>query len=182
MTVEQASLYKAVTDEVLEQIKKKGRHRRRGLVLKLLTSLKQICNHPAQFLKQNSPLSDRSGKLAAFDEILEGLDGTDESVLVFSQYVQMARLLEQHLQAKGMNPCSCTARCLHYVVTRWLRNSGRKIQGVFVVVESRWNGSQPHTSNTCDSLRTAGGIRPSKIKQQTAHIASGKRNRCRCTA
>ena len=104
ITIEQASLYKAATDEALETIRKKSGIERRGLILKLLTSLKQICNHPAQFLKQSGPLEGRSGKLAAFDEILEGLEGTGESVLVFSQYVQMNRLLESHLMARGELP------------------------------------------------------------------------------
>lgn len=103
LTVEQASLYKAVTEDALETIAKKSGIERRGLILKLLTSLKQICNHPAQFLKQAGPLSDRSGKLAAFDEILEGLEGTNESVLVFSQYVTMGRLLESHLASRGVS-------------------------------------------------------------------------------
>jgi superfamily II DNA or RNA helicase len=103
LSVEQASLYKAVTDEALDTIAKKSGIERRGLILKLLTSLKQICNHPAQFLKQAGPLPDRSGKLAAFDEIIDGLDGTGESMLVFSQYVTMGRLLEQHLAARGVS-------------------------------------------------------------------------------
>jgi SNF2 family DNA or RNA helicase len=47
-------------------------------------------------------LVERSGKLAAFDEIIDGLEGTDESVLVFSQYVTMGRLLEVHLAARGV--------------------------------------------------------------------------------
>ena len=52
LTVEQASLYRAVTDEVLAQIEAADGFARRGLVLKLLTALKQICNHPAQYLGQ----------------------------------------------------------------------------------------------------------------------------------
>jgi superfamily II DNA or RNA helicase len=103
LSVEQASLYKAVTDEALDTIAKKSGIERRGLILKLLTSLKQICNHPAQFLKQAGPIVDRSGKLAAFDEIIDGLEGTGESMLVFSQYVTMGRLLEQHLEARGVS-------------------------------------------------------------------------------
>ncbi len=99
-TAEQASLYKAVTEEALDAIKSKEGIARKGLILKLLTALKQICNHPAQYLKQNGPLAQRSGKLAAFDELV---DGTDESILVFSQYVQMGRLLESHLAAKGVS-------------------------------------------------------------------------------
>jgi superfamily II DNA or RNA helicase len=101
LTTEQASLYKAVTDEALETIKNSTGMERRGLILKLLTSLKQICNHPAQYLRQQGPMTKRSAKLAALDELIDGLAGTGESVLVFSQYVQMGKLLEQHLNSTG---------------------------------------------------------------------------------
>src|SRR5258708_17717980 len=75
---------------------------RAGLVFKLLTALKQICNHPAQYLKQNVPLAGRSGKLAAFDELLDVILAGGESMLVFTQYTQIATLLQQHLDARGI--------------------------------------------------------------------------------
>jgi SNF2 family DNA or RNA helicase len=76
---------------------------RRGLVLKLLTSLKQVCNHPAQFLHQKGPLAGRSGKLAALDELVDVIIDEGDSVLVFTQYVQMASLIEAHLMARGIH-------------------------------------------------------------------------------
>jgi SNF2 family DNA or RNA helicase len=75
---------------------------RAGLVFKLLTALKQICNHPAQYLKQPGPLDGRSGKLAAFDELTDVILASGESMLVFTQYTQMATLLQQHLDARGI--------------------------------------------------------------------------------
>ena len=75
---------------------------RAGLVFKLLTALKQICNHPAQYLKQPGPLAGRSGKLAAFDELADVILAGGESMLVFSQYTQMATLLQQHLDGRGV--------------------------------------------------------------------------------
>jgi len=75
---------------------------RAGLVFKLLTSLKQICNHPAHYLKQPGPLAGRSGKLAAFDELLDVIVAAGESMLVFTQYTQMATLLQEHLDARGI--------------------------------------------------------------------------------
>ena len=71
-------------------------------MFKLLTALKQICNHPAQYLKQPGPLAGRSGKLAAFDELLDVILAGGESMLVFTQYTQMATLLQQHLDARGI--------------------------------------------------------------------------------
>src|SRR5258708_39044908 len=75
---------------------------RAGLVFKLLTALRQICNHPGKYLKQNVPLAGRSGKLAAFDELLDVILAGGESRLVFAQYTQMATLLQQHLDARGI--------------------------------------------------------------------------------
>jgi len=63
----------------------------------MLTALKQVCNHPAQYLHEPGPLPGRSGKLDALDDLLEVILAEGESVLVFSQYVQMARLIERHL-------------------------------------------------------------------------------------
>jgi SNF2 family DNA or RNA helicase len=73
---------------------------RRGLVLSLLTQLKQVCNHPAQFLHESGPLERRSGKLAALDELLDVILAEGESVLIFSQYVEMCRLIEAHLASR----------------------------------------------------------------------------------
>jgi SNF2 family DNA or RNA helicase len=77
---------------------------RRGLVLALLTGLKQICNHPAQFLKQSGAvrLTGRSEKLELLDELLSTVVAEDGAVLVFTQYVAMARLVEQHLTEAGL--------------------------------------------------------------------------------
>jgi SNF2 family DNA or RNA helicase len=101
LTVEQTTLYEAVVRDSIAAIKESEGIARRGMVLKLLTGLKQICNHPAQYLKQPGPLAGRSGKLAALDELLEVILAEGESVLVFTQYVAMARLLEAHLAKSG---------------------------------------------------------------------------------
>jgi len=102
LTGEQVTLYEAVVRESLAEIAEADGIARRGLVLKLLTSLKQVCNHPAQFLGQPGPLGSRSGKLDALDELLDVILDNGESVLVFSQYVAMARLLERHLADAGV--------------------------------------------------------------------------------
>ncbi|WP_443075996.1 DEAD/DEAH box helicase [Streptomyces sp. NBC_01716] len=104
LTTEQAGLYEAVVRETLAAIQAADGMERRGLVMKLLTSLKQICNHPAQFLKEGeSPrVAGRSGKVELLDELLDTILAEEASVLVFTQYVQMARLLEQHLAARGV--------------------------------------------------------------------------------
>jgi SNF2 family DNA or RNA helicase len=98
LTTEQVTLYRATVDEVMAEVEKADGMSRRGLVLKLLTGLKQICNHPAQFLKQDGPVPGRSGKLEAVTELVDTITEEGESVLVFTQFVAMGRLLEAHLR------------------------------------------------------------------------------------
>ncbi|WP_327270496.1 DEAD/DEAH box helicase [Streptomyces sp. NBC_01218] len=103
LTSEQAGLYEAVVRETLAEIERADGFERRGLVVKLLTSLKQICNHPAQYLKEEDPrIADRSGKVELLDELLDTILAEDGGVLVFTQYVAMARLLERHLAGRGV--------------------------------------------------------------------------------
>ena len=99
---EQATLYRAVVAEVLDEIAEAEGIARRGLVLKLLTSLKQICNHPAQYLGQPGPLRGRSGKLEATTELLDVVVDEGEAALLFTQYVTMGRLLQGHLDERGL--------------------------------------------------------------------------------
>ncbi|MEU3186252.1 DEAD/DEAH box helicase [Streptomyces sp. NPDC006923] len=103
LTREQTGLYEAVVRETLAAISEADGMERRGLIVTLLTGLKQICNHPAQYLKEEHPrIAGRSGKLELLDELLDTILAEGASVLVFTQYVRMARLLEQHLAARGV--------------------------------------------------------------------------------
>jgi SNF2 family DNA or RNA helicase len=72
-------------------------------VLALLNGLKQICNHPAQFLGQPGPLARRSGKLDGLTELLEVITDEGDATLVFTQYVAMGRLLDTHLTGHGLS-------------------------------------------------------------------------------
>ncbi|MGR8011183.1 DEAD/DEAH box helicase [Streptomyces hypolithicus] len=103
LTREQASLYEAAVRESMAVIEASEGIARRGLVMKLLSSLKQICNHPAQYLKEDTRrLAGRSGKLELLDELLDTILSEDGSVLIFTQYVTMARLLADHLTARAI--------------------------------------------------------------------------------
>ncbi|MFF4571881.1 DEAD/DEAH box helicase [Streptomyces sp. NPDC001410] len=105
LTREQASLYEAVVRESMLAIETSEGIARRGLVLKLLGALKQICDHPALYLKEDAHpdgLLARSGKLALLDELLDTVLAEDGSVLVFTQYVGMARLITAHLSARAV--------------------------------------------------------------------------------
>ncbi|HEX4686553.1 MAG TPA: DEAD/DEAH box helicase [Nocardioides sp.] len=103
LTREQVVLYESFVRDTMERIERADEETRRGLVLKLLTGLKQICNHPAHFLKQSGGrLTGRSEKLDLLDELVGTVLAEDRSVLVFTQYVAMARLLEDHLTRTGV--------------------------------------------------------------------------------
>ncbi|TCC17984.1 DEAD/DEAH box helicase [Kribbella sindirgiensis] len=104
LTREQVVLYEATVRELMAEVQASDRMARRGLIVKLLTGLKQICNHPAQYLKEpdDARLTGRSGKLELLDELLETIVAEDGAVLVFTQYVAMARLLERHLADRGI--------------------------------------------------------------------------------
>ncbi|MET9608934.1 DEAD/DEAH box helicase [Streptomyces sp. NPDC006512] len=104
LTREQASLYQAAVEEAMAVIEASEGIERRGMIMKLLASLKQICNHPAQYLKEEPPrIPHRSGKLALLDELLDTILAEGGSVLVFTQYVTMGRIIERHLAARGIS-------------------------------------------------------------------------------
>jgi SNF2 family DNA or RNA helicase len=102
LTAEQVSLYQATTSEALLDLAENDGMVRQGLILKLLTALKQITNHPAQYLGESEPLAGRSGKLDALDDLLDRAHANGESTLVFTQYVRMGQLLVDHLRARGV--------------------------------------------------------------------------------
>ncbi len=101
LTREQAGLYQAVVDDMLERIENSEGIERRGLVLATMTKLKQVCNHPAQLLRDGSVLSaGRSGKLQRLEEILDEVLGAGEKALLFTQYAEFGGMLRAHLTAR----------------------------------------------------------------------------------
>ena len=100
LTREQATLYQAVLDDLLERIEASSGIERRGLVLSALTRLKQVCNHPAQLLKDRSAIEGRSGKLLRLEEILDEVIAVGDRALVFTQYTELGDLLRPHLQRR----------------------------------------------------------------------------------
>jgi SNF2 family DNA or RNA helicase len=98
LTREQATLYEAVVKELLEKIADAKGMARKGLVLSTLLKLKQVCNHPAQFLQDRSSLPGRSGKLLRLEEMLEEILAEGDKALIFTQFAEMGKMLKQHLQ------------------------------------------------------------------------------------
>ncbi len=100
LTREQATLYQAVVDEMLERADEVEGIARAGIVLAALVKLKQVCNHPVHLLKDRSHLGGRSGKLARLEEILEEALAEGDRALCFTQFAEFGHLLRAHLQER----------------------------------------------------------------------------------
>jgi SNF2 family DNA or RNA helicase len=100
LTQEQATLYQAVVDDLLTSADDTEGMSRRGLVLAGLSRLKQVCNHPAQFLADGSPLRGRSGKLQRVEELLDEILAEEDKVLCFTQFASWGDLLKPYLEAR----------------------------------------------------------------------------------
>src|SRR5581483_2996692 len=99
LTPEQASLYEAVVKDVSEQLNGAEGIQRRGLILSTLLKLKQICNHPAQFLQDGSAFAaERSHKLQRLGEMIEEVIDSGESALIFTQFTEIGGELERYLE------------------------------------------------------------------------------------
>jgi SNF2 family DNA or RNA helicase len=119
LTVEQATLYRAVLDDMLTRLKETDDRRRKGLVLSAMTKLKQVCDHPALLLGDGSALAGRSGKLERLEEILDGVLAGGESALCFTQYARFGAMLTPHLAARFNVP----VRYLHGGTPRGARDA-----------------------------------------------------------
>ena len=99
LTEEQATLYEAVVQNAMQRIETEDGIQRRGLVLSMLMQLKQICNHPVQYLHQTSDLNldARSGKLERLGELLEEVLAEGDRALIFTQFAEMGQMLADYL-------------------------------------------------------------------------------------
>jgi SNF2 family DNA or RNA helicase len=99
LTSEQASLYEAVVKDVEEQLNEAEGIQRKGLILSTLLKLKQICNHPMQFLQDGSAFTaERSHKLQRLGEMVEEVMDSGESALIFTQFTDIGSALERYLE------------------------------------------------------------------------------------
>lgn len=101
LSPEQTALYQSVVDNSMKKIAESDGIERKGLVLKLINSLKQVCNHPSQFAKKLQDASiAQSGKTLVLEEILEQIDAVGEKCLIFTQYVEMGKILVSLIEQK----------------------------------------------------------------------------------
>ncbi|MFK7935529.1 MAG: DEAD/DEAH box helicase, partial [Saprospiraceae bacterium] len=114
LTPEQTALYENVVKTTMETIEKADGIERKGLVLKLITALKQVCNHPYQFLKKGLVEPQRSGKSLLLFDLLGDILDKGEKALIFTQYQTMGSYLQHMLEVD----LGVTAEFLHGGVAR----------------------------------------------------------------
>ncbi|SFJ68755.1 MULTISPECIES: DEAD/DEAH box helicase [unclassified Bacillus (in: firmicutes)] len=100
LTAEQASLYEQLVQDTLKNVEGLTGIERRGFILLMLNKLKQICNHPALYLKEELPanLIKRSMKIETLLELVENIRDQHESCLIFTQYIRMGNMLQTLLE------------------------------------------------------------------------------------
>lgn len=100
LSKKQIKLYNAILDEIFFDIENSKGIQRKGIILKILTALKQTCNHPAQFLDIKNPKISESGKMELLVDILSNILDANEKVLIFTQYVEMGKLIQELISKK----------------------------------------------------------------------------------
>ncbi len=101
----QAILYEKTLNEMMTKISGFTGVSRRGNIFKLITALKQICNHPYQFLKSGDMSKELSGKAEKCVDLVNSILDNDEKTLIFTQYKEMGDLLVKIIEEEcNTNP------------------------------------------------------------------------------
>ncbi|MDQ0214109.1 SNF2 family DNA or RNA helicase [Oikeobacillus pervagus] len=102
LTAEQAMLYESYIQETFTEIEKLSAFQRRGLILQMLNKLKQLCNHPALFLKESrsNKIIERSEKLQKLVDLTDYIMNNQEACLIFTQYIGMGEMIQQELEQR----------------------------------------------------------------------------------
>ena len=105
LSKEQAAMYQNVVSSALEDIEQLDGIQRRGMVLKMITALKQICNHPDNYLKKGAADPNQSGKSLMLFDLLGQIHDAGEKTLIFTQYKEMGDILVKMIEKQfGLVP------------------------------------------------------------------------------
>jgi SNF2 family DNA or RNA helicase len=105
LTKRQAGLYGEILNSTMRLIENSDGNDRQGLIFKLMTSLKQICNHPGQLTGRDEIDIADSGKLLHAIEIIERVLLANEKIIIFTQYRKMADILDKSISRQlGIRP------------------------------------------------------------------------------
>ncbi|MBO1004759.1 DEAD/DEAH box helicase [Pseudogracilibacillus auburnensis] len=102
LTTEQAALYEDLVRDTFNKIDTLSHFERKGMILQMLNRLKQLCNHPALFLKEETPIDieTRSNKMGVLTELADSIVANDEGCLIFTQYIGMGEMIRSVLEER----------------------------------------------------------------------------------
>lgn len=138
LTTRQAALYEKTLHAAMQEIEgiedtdSTSLFKRQGLILQMILALKQICNHPAQFLKNGDFDATLSGKTEMLLDLLDGIVDSGEKVLVFTQFREMGDLLQRFIEERtGQRPLfyhgGCSVKERQEMVERFQGNRADKV-------------------------------------------------------
>ncbi len=138
LTRQQAALYEKVMQAAMEEIEgireadNESLFKRQGIVLQMILALKQICNHPANFLKNGNRDATQSGKMLLLFELIDSIVEAGEKVLIFTQFKEMGDLLQHFIEERlGKKPMfyhgGCSIKERHQMVDKFQNNRADKI-------------------------------------------------------
>ncbi|GJM61866.1 DEAD/DEAH box helicase [Persicobacter diffluens] len=132
LSPEQSSLYEAVLAENMEKVRSLSGIERKGMVLNMITALKQICNHPAQYTKSGSKESNLSGKAEVLLPLVQEVIQRGEKIIIFTQYRTAGELMQhwisEHLglDANFLHG-GCSRKERDHMVDQFQQNPDHKI-------------------------------------------------------
>lgn len=100
LTREQAGLYQTVVESSLSQIDNQQGIARKGSVLAAILRLKQICNHPRHYLRDEGEVEGRSGKLTRLSEMLDEILIDQDRALLFTQFTEFGTIVRDYLEQR----------------------------------------------------------------------------------
>lgn len=133
LTESQAALYHETLTQAMQAIEEieptdhQALFIRQGLVLQMILALKQICNHPALFLKNGDFTPELSGKTEMLLSLLESIVASGQKALVFTQFREMGDMLQKMIEQRlGVSPLflhgGCSIKQRQEMVERFQNN------------------------------------------------------------
>jgi len=138
LTGRQAALYEQTRNAAMDEIEgvegadSASLFKRQGLVLQMILALKQICNHPANFLKNGQFDPTLSGKAELLLELVAGIVEAGEKVLIFTQFKEMGDMLQRFIAQRLGEPAmfyhgGCSVKERQAMVDRFQHNRADRI-------------------------------------------------------
>ena len=138
LTPQQSALYEETRKKALEVIMgmetddSKSLFKREGMILQMILALKEICNHPAQFLKDGNFNPELSGKTEMLLDLVQSIVESDEKVIIFTQFHEMGDVLKRVITERiGTEPMflhgGCSMKQRQEMVDRFQNNKADKV-------------------------------------------------------